>query len=97
MIYLTTDELKIVINIITTFIPQRKIIVFGSRSMGSVKKFSDLDLCIMGDEPLSLVEEATLREAFSESNLSFRVDIVSWANLEQEFQTIIIEQGQNLV
>ncbi|HQY22803.1 MAG TPA: nucleotidyltransferase domain-containing protein, partial [Gammaproteobacteria bacterium] len=50
---------------------------------------SDLDLCIMGTQPLSLQQLGDLREDFSESDLPFRVDIVEWTTITPEFKKII--------
>ena len=34
--------------------PNRKVWAFGSRATGTTKPFSDLDLAILGDQPLCL-------------------------------------------
>jgi type I restriction enzyme S subunit len=62
---------------------------FGSRVKGNAKTYSDLDLAIMTKQPLSLSEMAQLTEAFDESNLPIRVDIVDWAATNEVFQKII--------
>lgn len=89
MIILEPNHLQIVKAILKQQIPRRKIVVFGSRANGTPKKYSDLDLCVMGKKPLSLKQQADLREAFSESDLPIRVDIVDWATTTPEFQAII--------
>jgi type I restriction enzyme S subunit len=43
----------------------------------------------MTKQPLSLSEMAQLTEAFDESNLPIRVDIVDWAATNEVFQKII--------
>ena len=91
MIYLEPEQLKIVANILQEHIPNKKVMVFGSRVSGSIKPFSDLDLCIMGDIALSLIESSNLKEAFSESDLPFRVDIVDWATITPEFREIVMQ------
>lgn len=62
---------------------------FGSRAKGTAKPYSDLDLVIIGEQPLSLARDAALAEAFAESELPWRVDIVDWATTSEAFRRII--------
>ncbi|MBY0493874.1 MAG: nucleotidyltransferase domain-containing protein [Cyanobacteria bacterium] len=78
------------------YAPGREIRVMGSRVSGQAKRFSDLDLVVMGDEPLDLLTLGRLRDAFDESNLPFAVDIVEWASSSDAFRRIIDEQAQLL-
>lgn len=89
MIALQSKHLSIVKAILHQYLPDRKVGVFGSRATHSEKPWSDLDLCVMGDKALTLTELAMLREAFSESDLPVRVDIVDWASATPAFQDII--------
>ena len=65
---------------------------FGSRVTGNHKPYSDLDLVIVTEQPLSLEQLATLRELFDESDLTIRVDLVDWAAASESFQRIILQQ-----
>lgn len=96
MIDLAPDQLEIVKNVLEQIVPGRRVVVFGSRAGGRVKPYSDLDLCVMGEEPLSLGTMADLQEAFSESDLPIKVDIVDWTTTEENFRKIIREQAQEL-
>lgn len=60
---------------------------FGSRVTGKARRFSDLDLCCVDDIPKNQILE--IEEAFEESNLPYKVDLVNWNNCSQEFQRII--------
>lgn len=84
-----TADLKAVQAILRGYIPDREVRVFGSRLSGTAKPFSDLDLAVMGNEPLSAATLADLKEAFSESDLPFKVDIVDWAETQENFRRII--------
>lgn len=66
--------------------------MFGSRIKGTAKPFSDLDLAIIKDSPLFLSKHTELVEAFSESDLSWKVDIIDWASTSDVFKEIIRQQ-----
>lgn len=97
MISLTPEKLMQVKKIINTHLPGVEVWVFGSRSTQiNLKPFSDLDLVIHNQKPISMALLAKLRESFSESNLPFRVDLLAWSELSEEFQKIIVQQKQLL-
>lgn len=75
-------------------IPTRTVWAFGSRVNGNAKPYSDLDLAILGDTPLSLVEHADLVDDFSESDLSWKVDLVDWCLISDDFRAIIEQKYQ---
>ena len=91
MIHLNSEQFEIVANILRQFIPNKQIMAFGSRVKGTTKEFADLDLCVAGEQPLSYIELINLKEAFSNSDLPFRVDIVDWTKITQEFKDIIMQ------
>ena len=68
--------------------PHQQFYAFGSRVIGDaaarqrVKPHSDLDLAIVG-EPLPLEQLFALRDAFSQSDLPMRVDIVQAGDLPE--------------
>ncbi len=88
--------LDAVLAMLARHVPDREIRVMGSRVTGPAKPFSDLDLVIMGDEPLELRTIGQLREAFDESDLPFAVDLVEWASASEGFRQIINEQARPL-
>jgi predicted nucleotidyltransferase len=90
-LYLDEKYLDMVKEIMHKQIPNRTVIAFGSRVKGGYKAHSDLDLCIMGEQPLSLQQLDDLREACSESDLSMRVDLVDWAVTDDSFKAVIKE------
>lgn len=94
---ITPEEQAIVLRILNEIVPDREVRVFGSRVTGKAKPFSDLDLAIMGDGPLPLETRARLEEAFSESELPWKVDVLDWKLAEIEFQKIIHESGARII
>ena len=96
MIALKPHELSIVKKIIEQQLPNQNIFVFGSRATAHHKPHSDLDLCIMGEQPLSLLQLSELRETFSNSDLPMRVDIVDGLTASPEFMAIIQKNAVQL-
>ena len=90
---LRPDHWAIVRSALQQHVPDREVLVFGSRATWTAKAYSDLDLAIMGDEPMSLHAAAALSEALGESDLPFKVDIVDWARIEDGFRRIIRRHG----
>ena len=84
------DHLKIVESILKKYIPNRRVIAFGSRVNGTARKTSDLDLCIMGDEHVSFKLLSNLRDEFSLSNLPYKVDLIDWTTVASDFRKIIM-------
>ncbi len=83
-IYLEPRHLQMVQDILRAHVPGREVWVFGSRATGvRLKQFSDLDIVIGGD--LSLAETGALIEAFDESLLPMKVDVVAMDGVSIEF------------
>ena len=89
---LNPDHLDIVKQLLQKHIPHDTVWAFGSRVTENIKPYSDLDLVIVRDHPLSLELLAALAEDFSQSDLPFRVDIVDWATTHASFRKIIQQQ-----
>ncbi len=84
MIQLSNKHLEIVKNILRDQLVSQAVYVFGSRAKESAKTFSDLDLCIDG-ESLSYSQVSALKEAFSESDLPYFVDIIEKNKISDSF------------
>ena len=90
---LQPHHLTIVRDILRRRVPERQVLAFGSRATGIAKEYSDLDLAVLGDEPLSLDAISSLSECFGESDLPFKVDIVDWTRADEAFRKIIRRDG----
>ena len=88
-ISVSVTEWNIIQSILATYIPHREVWAFGSRVKGRVKSFSDLDIAIMGDTPMSIAEIADLKQAFSDSALPYKVDLVLWSETSENFKQLI--------
>jgi len=89
MIEISPEQKTIITQILDEYIPDRKVMVFGSRTSPVSKPYSDLDLAIMGDEPVELRTLALLKNAFAESDLAFRVDVLQWCRTSPEFRKVV--------
>jgi len=92
-IEVNSSEWEIIQEILTKIVPDKEVFAFGSRAKFLAKPFSDLDLAIKGYLPLTLDLLADLSNAFSDSNLSYKVDIVEWCNIIKAFREIIIKDS----
>jgi predicted nucleotidyltransferase len=95
MIDLPPDQLQTVKAILAAHVPGCEVRVFGSRVNGTARKHSDLDLAVVGPEKLSSEIIEDLREAFQESDLPIRVDVLDWNAVSEPFKKIIL--GNNPV
>lgn len=86
MIDLKSEHENIVKDILRQHIPDVEVYVFGSRATLTAKPHSDLDLVIIGKEEIPLISLHLLEEAFDESDLPFRVDVLDWQALEDDFR-----------
>jgi len=57
---------------------------FGSRTKGTHRPLSDLD--IVSRAPLSKIQVSEINEKFEESNLSFKVDLILWSEIDEAFK-----------
>lgn len=83
---MSAQELALVQNILAIWLPAHEVRMFGSRARGTPKPYSDLDLVIMGETPVSMATLGQLREAFADADLPWRVDLVDWATTSPEFR-----------
>lgn len=91
-IEITLEQWKIVQAILERNVPEHAVWAFGSRVTGRSRKYSDLDLAIMSQEPLGIRKLASLAEDFSESDLPWKVDVIDWATTSASFRTMIDTQ-----
>ncbi len=86
---LQPEHLAIVRDILRRRVPEREVAAFGSRATRTARQYSDLDLAVLGEEPISPSVSAALTDDFVESDLPFKVDVIDWARLKESFRDII--------
>ena len=73
---LTPTQAQAVRAIVDRVVPGADVHVFGSRTTGRARPFSDLDLLFVQPPQLTWLQRADLRDLFEASELPFRVDVV---------------------
>lgn len=63
-----------------------RVFAFGSRVRGRARRFSNLDLALDAGRPLTVADTAVLADAFDESDLPWRVDLVDFATCSDRFR-----------
>jgi len=82
---LDSSDSEVVQGILRGMLEGVPVRIFGSRARGTNRRFSDLDLLLMTEEPLPPVRLGLLADAFDESDLPFRVDLVDAASADPGF------------
>lgn len=93
MIELKPQQIELTQAILARHLPYAQLQAFGSRTTGSAKPFSDLDLAVLDDLRFSDRELATARDALEESALPIRVDLVRWSQLPESLRNVIAQNG----
>ena len=89
--YLATVE-----RILAEHVPECEVRAFGSRATWTARDYSDLDLAVVGKGPLHWRTLGGLKEAFEESNLPMRVDVLDWHAISESFRDMV-ERGYVVV
>ena len=84
--------------ILRAHVPECEVWAFGSRvGDASAKRFSDLDLAVVSSVALPPRRLALLANAFEESDLPIRVDVVDWQSTSPAFRRRIADHHEVIV
>lgn len=89
MINLEEKYLNYVRSVLKKHVPQYTVWLFGSRATSTIKPYSDIDLVIISDQSVSSNAICLMTLEFAESDLPYKVDLVDWSTLDDEFKKII--------
>jgi predicted nucleotidyltransferase len=89
MIDLPPQHLEAIRAILRRHVPECEVRAFGSRVSGPAKNYSDLDLAVVAPGKLNADTLRHVKEAFEESALPFRVDVLDWHETSPDFQKVI--------
>lgn len=91
MIDLPSENLTLLKQLITEYLSECEIRVFGSRIHGTAKPYSDIDIALKCSSPIDRRTMSRLKEALQESTLPIRVDVLDWNSISEEFKGVIKE------
>ena len=97
MIDFDAGHLGKVLEILLAHVPECEIRVFGSRVSGGARKYSDLDIALRaGDSMLDHERMRLLREAFEESDIPVRIDVIDLNAVSAAFREIVEKNSEIL-
>lgn len=73
-----------------------RLFIFGSRATGKAGKFSDYDIGILGENPLSFGTLALIKEALEDSSLPVAVDVVDFSSVSSDFKKVALAKTKKL-
>ena len=88
---LTEQQKEEILSLFARYLPGTKVWAYGSRVKFNARPDSDLDL-VCFTTPEQSGQFYTLKEQFEESNLPFRIDLLEWNNLPDNFKENISKQ-----
>jgi predicted nucleotidyltransferase len=96
MIDIDEKHLVLVREILQKYAPGVPVWVFGSRVKGQAKPWSDLDLVIVDQQRIPQKSFYQIKDAFEESDLPWRVDVLDWHRISPSFRAVIQEKYEVL-
>jgi len=96
------EHLALIKALLRRHVPDAEVWAYGSRVTGGGHEASDLDLVLRNPRDLSKPQENywELKEAITESNTPFLVDVMDWARIPESFReqiakSYVVIQGQD--
>ena len=71
-----------------------KVYLFGSRSSGNSGTWSDYDIGLEGNKPVSRPIIARINSDLAESSLPVHVDVVDFAQVSPDFKSLALESAK---
>lgn len=89
---LSQDQIQKILQCISLHLPKVKVFAFGSRIKGTSQKYSDLDLALDAGHSIDLSILTKIKQALSETNIPFLIDIVDYRSIHKDFKSLIDKQ-----
>ena len=85
---MTFDYIDIVKRIVLKHIPKDNfaVFLFGSRAVGNAKPLSDIDIGILGLEPLPTIIKVDLESDLEESIVPYKIDLIDFYKVDKDFK-----------
>ena len=102
MLDLPQKHLQQVQALLREYAPDAEVWAYGSRVTGGGHEASDLDLVLRNPDDLREESRALydIKEAFTESDLPIRVDVMDWARIPESFHReierahVVVQEGR---
>jgi predicted nucleotidyltransferase len=90
------DYIDIVKQIVLKHVPTDAfaIFLFGSRAVRNAKPLSDIDIGILGTEPLPMIVKAQLDADLEESIVPFKIDLIDFYQVDKDFKKEALKKIQ---
>ena len=79
---------EILCSLLSQYLPNTTVWAYGSRTTGKAQPWSDLDLVVFTNAEQKY-QLSLLKEALEESTLPFRIDLLEWDWLPEDFKANI--------
>lgn len=89
----TESYKEIIVPIVIKYVPNTKIILYGSRARGDFREGSDIDVALDTGHTINILTMSTIIGDLEESNLPILFDIVDFQTLPEDLQKEIIKDG----
>lgn len=92
------DYLPEMKTIIANYLDLQKyrLFLFGSRSEGTNRQFSDYDLGVLGPKKVSARDLALMSADLDDSNIPYRVEVVDFQNVSESFRRLAMKKVKYL-
>jgi predicted nucleotidyltransferase len=97
MIHASECELEIIKDILRQHVSDCEVRIFGSRYKGDHKSYSDIDIAVVSEELLDIRKLGEIKDAFEESDLPYRADVLDWNAISPAFQATIQRCGYEII
>ena len=93
---MTFDYVDILKQIVLKQVPNDAfaIFLFGSRAAVNAKPLSDIDIGILGTEPLPMIVKAHLDADLEESIVPFKIDLIDFYQVDKDFKKEALKKIQ---
>jgi predicted nucleotidyltransferase len=92
-----THTLKLLKDILSKhLVPSYKTFIFGSRTQLNHRKFSDLDIGIMGSPKIPASTLVKIQSDLSDSNIPYITDVVDFSTVSDTFRNKALSNIINL-
>lgn len=87
MIDLENKYIEFIKKTVGEILPDVEIFIYGSRTQGKARKYSDVDIALKGEIPFT--DLLKIKANFEYSTFPYKVDIIDLTNIKPEFFRII--------